>query len=50
MKKLIFILTFILVVISSSFAQFTLNITVPSSTDVCNVGGSYNGWTTNPLT
>ncbi len=50
MKKLIYVVIFILLGTSSCFAQFTLNITVPASTDVCNVGGSYNGWTTNPLT
>jgi hypothetical protein len=44
MKKQLFTLVLLLLVATSGFAQFTLNITVPAATDACYVGGNFNGW------
>ncbi|HEY5589826.1 MAG TPA: hypothetical protein VIK55_02300, partial [Paludibacter sp.] len=50
MKKQLFILVLLLLVATSGFAQFTLNVTVPAATtDTCFVGGGFNGWTMTPL-
>ncbi len=50
MKKYIIILGLMLLSITSGFAQFTLNVTVPAATtDTCFVGGGFNGWTMTPL-
>jgi len=45
MKKQIFTLFLLLIIATSGFAQFTLNVTVPAATtDTCFVGGGFNGW------
>jgi len=44
MKKQLFTVVLLLLVATSGFAQFTLNVTAPAATDVCYVGGNFNGW------
>ena len=44
MKKYIIILGLMLLSITSGFAQFTLNATVPAAADVCYAYGNFNTW------
>jgi len=44
MKKQLFILSILLLTATSGFAQFTLNVTVPSTTDTCFINGSFDSW------
>jgi len=44
MKKQFYTLALLLLVATSSFAQFTLTATVPSSTLLCYASGGFNGW------
>jgi len=44
MKKLYILLSAILILSSSCFAQFTLNVTVPATSTVCFAYGNFNSW------
>jgi len=44
MKKQFYTLALLLLVVTSGFAQFTLTVTVPSTTSLCYASGGFNSW------